>query len=380
MLRVGIVGLPNAGKSTLFNSLTRAGALVGSYPFTTVEPNVGVVEIPDRRLPAVAAMAKAEKLTYAAVEYFDIAGLVKGAWKGEGLGNKFLGHIRECDAIAHVTRCFENKDVTHVEGSIDPARDLDIVNTELLLADLQTVDKAIQKAEPMLKTGERRYKAEIETLKKLRERISRGEMMRLARLDEAEAEASDRLFLLTAKPAVIVLNISETQLDELPAIMPGLFEEQLPEQKGALRGYVDAIGKTAGASPVVAICAELDNQLADVAQSDALEYLSQYGLGRPLADHLVESCFKALDLITFFTMKGTETRAWSIKRGTRAAKAAGKIHSDMERGFIKADVINFAELERIGSYTEARERGRVRSEGKEYEIKDGDVVLVKFNV
>ena len=234
MLRIGIVGLPNAGKSTLFNALTRAGALVGSYPFTTVEPNVGIVEIPDRRLPQVAHLAKADKITYATIEYFDIAGLVKGAWKGEGLGNKFLGHIRECDAIAHVVRCFENKDVIHIEGSVDPARDLDIVNTELILADLQTVDKAIQKAEPMLKTGEKRYRDEIDVLKRLKTHLSKGILLRSIELAEEERNAVERLFLLTAKPAIIVLNIDEAQISELPPLMPELFEEQMPAKQGML--------------------------------------------------------------------------------------------------------------------------------------------------
>ena len=380
MLRVGIVGLPNAGKSTLFNALTRAGAQVGSYPFTTVEPNVGVVEIPDSRLGAIARLAKAEKATPAAVEYFDIAGLVKGAWKGEGLGNKFLGHIRECDAIAHVLRCFENKDVIHVEGSIDPVRDLEIVNTELLLADLQTVDKAIQKAEPMLKTGEKKYKDEIENLKRIKSIIASGKMLRSVALTEEQKEAVDRLFLLTIKPAVVVLNIDEGQIEELPCIMPELFTEQMPEKKGMICCSVTKIKESDPGSPVVAICADLDNDLADLGAEDAKEYLAQFGLEKPLADHLVEKCFKVLNLISFFTMKGTETRAWSITRGTHAAKAAGKIHTDMERGFIRADVINYSELEKIGSYSEAKEHGRVRSEGRDYEIKDGDVVLIKFNV
>lgn len=380
MLRVGIVGLPNAGKSTLFNALTKAGAQVGSYPFTTVEPNVGVVEIPDRRLGKIAELAKADKATPATVEYFDIAGLVKGAWKGEGLGNKFLGHIRECDAIAHVLRCFENKDVAHVEGSVDPARDLDIVNTELLLADLQTVDKAIQKTEPMLKTGDRKYKDELETLKRIKAHISAGKLLRSIELDEEEAELVNGLFLLTAKPAVIVLNVDEDQIAELPRVMPELFSEQLPDRIGMVSGAAARIKTMDPASPVVAICAELDNDLGELSADEAKEYLSQFGLDRPLADHLVEKCFQALDLISFFTMKGTETRAWSVKKGTHAAKAAGKIHTDMERGFIRADVINYSELEKIGSYADAKERGKVRSEGKDYEMKDGDVVLIKFNV
>ncbi len=380
MLRVGIVGLPNAGKSTLFNALTKAGALVGSYPFTTVEPNVGIVEIPDRRLPIVAELAKADKVTYATVEYFDIAGLVKGAWKGEGLGNKFLGHIRECDAIAHVVRCFDNKDVVHVEGDIDPARDLDIVNTELLLADMQTVDKAIQKAEPMLKTGEKKYKDEIEALKRIKDHLSRGRLLRNVELPEDERIIVDRLFLLTDKPAVIVLNIGEPQIVELPAVMPELFGEQMPPAEGIIAGAVSNIRKIDGSSPVTAICAELDNQLSELGEDDSREYLSQYGLDRPLSAHMVEKCYESLNLISFFTMKGTETRAWSVAKGTHAVKAAGKIHTDMERGFIKADVIGFSELEKIGSYHDAKEQGRVRSEGKDYVIRDGDVILIKFNV
>ena len=380
MLRVGIVGLPNAGKSTLFNALTEAGALVGSYPFTTVEPNVGIVEIPDRRLPVVAELAKADKITYAIVEYFDIAGLVKGAWKGEGLGNKFLGHIRECDAVAHVVRCFESKDVMHVEGSIDPARDLDIVNTELLLADMQTVEKAIQKVEPMLKTGEKKYKDEIEALRRIKDHLSRGKLLRNVELPEEEKAIVDRLFLLTEKPAVIVLNIGETQIAELPEVMPELFSEQMPPVVGIIADAVAKIRSMDQKSPVTAICAELDNQLSELEEDDAREYLSQYGLDRPLSAHMVEKCYESLNLISFFTMKGTETRAWSVAKGTHAVKAAGKIHTDMEKGFIKADVISFSDLEKIGSYHNAKELGRIRSEGKEYVIKDGDVVLIKFNV
>jgi hypothetical protein len=380
MLRIGIVGLPNAGKSTLFNALTRAGALVGSYPFTTVEPNVGIVEIPDRRLPQVAHLAKADKITYATIEYFDIAGLVKGAWKGEGLGNKFLGHIRECDAIAHVARCFENKDVIHIEGSVDPARDLDIVNTELILADLQTVDKAIQKAEPMLKTGEKRYRDEIDVLKRLKTHLSKGILLRSIELAEEERNAVARLFLLTAKPAIIVLNIDEAQVSELPPLMPELFEEQMPAKRGMLEAALQQIRKIDSSSPLAVICAELDNQLAELGETDAAEYLAQLGLDRQLSEHMVEKCYKALDLISFFTMKGTETRAWSIPKGTHASVAAGKIHTDMERGFIKADVINFGELEKIGSYATAKEHGKIRSEGRDYEIKDADIVLIKFNV
>jgi len=360
MLSLGIVGLPNVGKSTLFNALTRGRAQVANYPFTTIDPNVGVVEVPDDRLTQVARLAGAEKVTPAAVQFVDIAGLVKGASRGEGLGNKFLSHIREVDAVAHVVRCFTDPNVTHVDGSLDPVRDMGIVETELILADLDTVGRRIAKTEPMLKTGDKKYRLELDILAQLQESLNSGRPARDMDLSGERLQLVEGLFLLTMKPMMIIANLPEDCTDRLDEVAAEI----------RLRLGV----------PVIPVCAELERQLTELEPEDARAYLASLGLERSALDSVVTAGYRLLDLITFFTIKGPETRAWTVRLGTSAPKAAGKIHTDMERGFIRAEVIQWDLLLQEGCFSAAREHGRVRTEGKDYVIQDGDVILFRFNV
>jgi len=360
MLSLGIVGLPNVGKSTLFNALTRGRAQVANYPFTTIDPNVGVVEVPDDRLTQVARLAGAEKVTPAAVQFVDIAGLVKGASRGEGLGNKFLSHIREVDAVAHVVRCFTDPNVTHVDGTLDPVRDMGIVETELILADLDTVGRRIAKTEPMLKTGDKKYRLELDILAQLQESLNSGRPARDMDLSGERLQLVEGLFLLTMKPMMIIANLPEDCTDRLDEV-----EEEIRLRLGV---------------PVIPVCAELERQLTELEPEDARAYLASLGLERSALDSVVTAGYRLLDLITFFTIKGPETRAWTVRLGTSAPKAAGKIHTDMERGFIRAEVIQWGLLLQEGCFSAAREHGRVRTEGKDYVIQDGDVILFRFNV
>jgi len=360
MLSLGIVGLPNVGKSTLFNALTRGRAQVANYPFTTIDPNVGVVEVPDDRLTQVARLAGAEKVTPAAVQFVDIAGLVKGASRGEGLGNKFLSHIREVDAVAHVVRCFTDPNVTHVDGTLDPVRDMGIVETELILADLDTVGRRIAKTEPMLKTGDKKYRLELDILAQLQESLNSGRPARDMDLSGERLQLVEGLFLLTMKPMMIIANLPEDCTDRLDEV-----EEEIRLRLGV---------------PVIPVCAELERQLTELEPEDARAYLASLGLERSALDSVVTAGYRLLDLITFFTIKGPETRAWTVRLGTSAPKAAGKIHTDMERGFIRAEVIQWDLLLQEGCFSAAREHGRVRTEGKDYVIQDGDVILFRFNV
>lgn len=360
MLSLGIVGLPNVGKSTLFNALTRGRAQVANYPFTTIDPNVGVVEVPDDRLAQVARLAGAEKVTPTAVQFVDIAGLAKGASRGEGLGNKFLSHIREVDAVAHVVRCFTDPNVAHVDGTLDPVRDMDIVETELILADLDTVGRRIAKTEPMLKTGDKRYRFELDTLGELKGWLESGRPARELDLPDERRQLVESLFLLTMKPTMIIVNLPEECADRLDKAAA-----EIPLPAGV---------------PVIPVCAELERQLGELEPEDARAYLASLGLERSALDSVVTAGYRLLDLITFFTIKGIETRAWTVRLGTSAPKAAGKIHTDMERGFIRAEVIQWDLLLQEGSFGAAREHGRVRTEGKDYVVQDGDVVLFRFNV
>lgn len=360
MLSLGIVGLPNVGKSTLFNALTRGRAQVANYPFTTIDPNVGVVEVPDDRLAQVARLAGADKVTSTAVQFVDIAGLVKGASRGEGLGNKFLSHIREVDAVAHVVRCFTDPNVAHVDGVLDPVRDMDIVETELILADLDTVGRRIAKTEPMLKTGDKRYRFELDTLTELQGLLDSGRPAREMDLPDERRQLVESLFLLTMKPMMIIANLPEEcaeRLDEAAA--------EIPSRAGV---------------PVIPVCAELERQLGELEPEDARAYLASLGLEHSALVNVITAGYRLLDLITFFTMKGPETRAWTVRLGTSAPKAAGKVHTDMERGFIRAEVIQWDLLLQEGSFGAAREHGRIRTEGKEYVVQDGDVILFRFNV
>ncbi len=360
MLSLGIVGLPNVGKSTLFNALTRGRAQVANYPFTTIDPNIGVVEVPDERLAMVARLAGAEKVTPTAVQFVDIAGLVKGASRGEGLGNKFLSHIREVDAVAHVVRCFPDPNVAHVDGELGPARDVETIETELILADLDTVSRRIAKTEPMLKTGDKKYRFELDTLAELQEFLNAGRPARAMRLSDESRILVESLFLLTMKPMMIVANVAEECMDRL-----GVTAEEIGME---------------GEAPVVPVCAELERQLAELEPEDARSYLASLGFTHSALDSVITTGYWLLNLITFFTIKGPETRAWTVRRGTLAPQAAGKIHTDMERGFIRAEVIQWDCLLQEGSFAAAREHGRVRTEGKEYIVQDGDVVLFRFNV
>jgi GTP-binding protein YchF len=368
-MQAGLVGLPNVGKSTLFNALTKASCLVASYPFSTIEPNLGVVELVDPRLAAIVDVIKPREVVPGTMHFVDIAGLVKGASHGEGLGNQFLGHIRSVDAIVHVVRCFQNDDVAHVEGSLDPIRDMEIVVAELMLADLQVVTRRMERVERSLKTGEQRYKEEYAALQMLQAALERGEpASTLQQSLPFSAHEQEELFwqevaLLTVKPVVYCANVDEDDL--------------LGEGDAAcqVREYAEKHG-----AGYVALCAQLESELAGLERADAQAFLDELGLEQPGLSRLASEAYDKCGLITFYTVKGPQTRAWSILAGTPAPQAAGKIHSDMERGFIRAEVIGWQELVEIGSFVKAREQGRIRVEGKDYIIQDGDVVQIRFNV
>jgi len=359
-LTVGIVGLPNAGKSSLFNALSRAGAAVASYPFTTIEPHHGVVPVPDPRVAAVAAVTRPDRTVAATVEFVDIAGLVRGASGGEGLGNQFLSHIRDVDAIAHVVRCFAAADVPHVEGAVDPARDLEIVDTELALADLAVVERELERARTRVKSHAAEAAGTVAALEHLAAQLQRGIPARRFAQDAHHAALVAPLRLLTAKPVVYVANVADGDLPEAVSADP-------------VRAYARAQGV-----PWVALSAKLEAEAAQLAEPDAAEMLAAYGIEEPGLPRLIRVAYDLLDLVTFITTASREVRAWSVRRGTKAPQAAGAIHSDMERGFIRAEVIPWEMLVKAGSLQAARDRGLVRVEGKDYVVQDGDVVLFRF--
>lgn len=363
MQKTGLVGLPNVGKSTLFNALTRGKAQVANYPFCTIDPNVGVVPVPDHRLEAIARVTQPERLTPATLEFIDIAGLVKGAHRGEGLGNQFLSHVRQVDALIHVVRCFDDPDVVHVSGELNPARDIEIVEMELLLKDAETVQKRMEKTSRMLKTGEKRYQVEMEILERLAAMIDRGEPVRMAQWSEPERALINELSLLSAKPVIYAANLSE---GDLAGDSPLLAE-------------VRAVAERHRAA-VVPFSAALEAEIAELDPQEAREFLADLGVDEPGLHRLIRAAYAQLDLITFYTVKGPETRAWPVPRGTLAPDAAGRIHEDMRRGFIRAEVIDWSDFVAAGSLAKAREAGQVRVEGKDYAIRDGDVVLFRFNV
>lgn len=361
-MQVGIVGLPNSGKSTIFNALTRGGAAVAGHPFSTVDPNVGVVPVPDRRLDKLAAAAGCGKVIPAHIRVVDIAGLVEGAHRGEGLGNRFLAHIREADVIAHTVRCFHSPDVAHVAGGVDPVRDMEIVNTELALADLETVQRRKSRIEKAARSGDREKAKELEVLKKVEDGLDRGLPVRGQGLEEEERRVLEGLFLLTAKPVVYVANLGEDELGKA----------------GGWRKAVEDAAAAEGAA-VVAFCAKLEAEIEELEPEEAEEFLRAYGIERLGLEEFVSRCYSLLGLITFFTTQSGECRAWPVRRGTRAVEAAGKIHTDMQKGFIRAEVIAWEEFLEYGSFPEARERGAVSLQGRDYEVRDGDVILFRFS-
>ena len=365
-LEVGIVGLPNVGKSTLFNAITKAGAEAANYPFCTIEPNVGIVDVPDKRLQVLHEMYNSKKTTPAAFRFVDIAGLVKGAANGEGLGNKFLEHIRQVDAVAQVVRCFESGDITHVEGSIDPLRDIDIINTELCLADMEVLERRLAKLVKLQKSGAKEAKTEAAILERIKEALDAGKTVRSVELSDDEKDMIKEMNFLTMKPTLFVANVGEDEVATADAENP--YVQKVKE-------YAKAEG-----AEVVTISAKVESEIAELDDDEAKEFLADMGLEESGLEKLIKAAFDLLGLMTFLTAGPDECRAWTITKGTTAPKAAGKIHSDIERGFIKAEIVNFDDLVAAGSNAAAREKGQVRIEGKEYIMQDGDVTYFRFNV
>lgn len=365
-MKLGIVGLPNVGKSTLFNAITQAGAQAANYPFCTIEPNTGVVGVPDGRVDGLALMYKPKKVTHATVEFVDIAGLVRGASRGEGLGNRFLSHIREVDAIIHVVRCFEDDNVIHVEGSVDPGRDMETLNLELIFADMETVQKRGEKARKLLRNGEKKYQEEADAADKIMATLESGQPARLCPLTPEEHEITKGWFLLTDKPVIYAANVAE---DELGKPAP-----DLPLLKTAL-----ARAEKEHAQSVI-ISARIEEEIAGLPKEEQAMYIEELGIGESGLDRLIKASYSLLGLISFLTAGEDECRAWTITRGTRAPQAAGKIHTDFERGFIRAEIVPYPTLMAQGSMAACREKGLVQSCGKDYVMQDGDVTLFRFNV
>ena len=360
--KCGIVGLPNVGKSTLFNSLTRAEIAAENYPFCTIDPNVGVVEVPDPRLNDLAAIASPKKIISTTMEFVDIAGLVEGASKGEGLGNKFLAHIRETDAIAHVVRCFDNEDVVHVAGRLDPLSDIEIINTELALADLESVERAIERTEKRLKANEKEAQARMLVLKKLRACLDGGHRARNVDLSSEEEQMILDLHLITTKPVMYVANVAEDGFDDNPYV-------QVVRQKAESEN-----------AEVVPVCAGIEAEIAQLEELDRQEFLNELGLEEAGLNQVIRAGYSLLELLTFFTVGKPEVRAWTVKTGSTAPQAAGRIHTDFERGFIRAEVTSYEQFVSLGGEQAAREAGKLRLEGKSYVVSEGDIMHFRFNV
>ena len=353
-MKIGIVGLPNVGKSTMFNSITNVGAECANYPFCTIEPNVGVVPVPDERLDVLAKMYNTQKVTHAIVEFVDIAGLVKGASKGEGLGNKFLSHIREVDAIAQVVRCFEDPNIVHVDGNIDPLRDIETINLELIFADLETIEKRLDKARKMLK-ADKKYQAEIDLLERIKQNLESNKPVRVMDFNDEEKDILKEMMLLTAKPILYICNVSEEQLANT----------ENDENVNKVKEYAKTENSIA-----IPLCAKIEEELTGLEDEDKKEMLEALGLEESGLDRVIKESYSLLGLMSFLTAGEPEVRAWTIKKDTKAPVAAGKIHSDIQRGFIKAEIVSYEDLVREGSMVAAREKGLVRSEGKEYIMKE----------
>ncbi|MDH5590801.1 MAG: redox-regulated ATPase YchF [Gemmatimonadota bacterium] len=365
MLKVGIVGLPNVGKSSLFNALTSAGAPSENYPFCTVDPNVGTVEVPDTRLQRIHEATGSARIVPTVMQFVDIAGLVKGASEGEGLGNQFLANIREVDAIAHVLRCFDDSDVAHVAGSVDPLRDREIVDTELALADLETVERRLDKVTKKAKSGDKEAKAEEAALRAALEPLSEGKAIRLAEIAEEHRVTLQQFQLLTAKPVLYVANVGE---------------EDLPEGRNAWTEQVERVLAEERDGEMVSVCSAIESELAELEVDERDEFLADLGLDERGLDRFIRGAYHLLGLITYFTTGEKESRAWTVRRGAKAPEAAGVIHSDFEKGFIRAETIGYEAFLGLGSMKECRDKGLIRSEGKEYVVKDGDILLFRFNV
>ncbi|MEG1509651.1 MAG: redox-regulated ATPase YchF [Clostridia bacterium] len=362
-MKLGVVGLPNVGKSTLFNAITQAGAESANYPFCTIEPNVGVVAVPDARLDALAKLYNSKKITPTSLEFVDIAGLVKGASKGEGLGNKFLSHIREVDAIVHVVRCFDDENIIHVNNTVDPLRDIEVINMELIFADIELLSKRIAKARNLFKSGDKKFLAEAELLEKINAELEKGVCARNINFTDEEKEFVDSLYLLTQKPVIYCANISENEINND-------------------NDYVKKVKEYAKAenAKCIKLCAKTEEELAGLERDEREMFKEELGITTSGLDVLISCCYDLLGLISYLTAGEKETRAWTIVKGTKAPQAAGKIHTDFEKGFIRAEIVDWQTLLECGNYNNAKEKGKVRSEGKDYVIKDGDVVLFRFNV